>query len=106
MNDVRIDMGKRMKAQRKTLHMTQEQIAEKLGITVKHYGGVERGTAGLSLDNLIELSNILDVNLDYLIKGIDNSTEIIPNRIKEIYTCSSPEKRQYIIELLEIIDKF
>lgn len=69
MCNLRINMGKRMKEKRKSLHLTQELMAEKLNISVKHYGGVERGTAGLSLENLIEVSNILGVGLDYLIKG-------------------------------------
>ena len=45
-------MGKRMKMQRKLLHMTQEQIAEKLDVSVKQYGGGECGNAGLSIEIL------------------------------------------------------
>ncbi len=106
MEDYKVEMGERMKKQRKLLHMTQEQLAEKLNISVKHYGGVERGNAGLSLENLIEVSHILGVSLDYLVKGEENSEEIIPSRIKEIYLNCSADKRQHIIELLEVVDKF
>ena len=35
MEDYKIAMGKRMKKQRKLLHMTQEQIAEKLNVSVE-----------------------------------------------------------------------
>lgn len=106
MEDYKIRMGERMKMQRKLLNMTQEQLAERLNISVKHYGGVERGNAGLSLENLIEVSDILGINLDYLIKGDKNSEEIIPSRVKEIYLSSSPDKRQHIMELLEVVNKF
>lgn len=106
MENFRVSMGERLKKQRKLLHMTQEELAERLNISVKHYGGVERGNAGLSLENLVEVSNILGVNLDYLIKGEENTEEIIPSRIKEIYLNCPPEKRQHIIELLEVINKF
>lgn len=85
--------------------MTQEQLAEKLNISVKHYGGVERGNAGLSLENLIEVSDILGLNLDYLIKGNEYQKEIIPSRIEEIYLNSPQDKRQHIIEILEIVNK-
>lgn len=98
-------MGQRLKSQRKLLHMTQEQLAEKLNISVKHYGGVERGNAGLSLENLIEVSDILGLNLDYLIKGNEYQKEIIPSRIEEIYLNSPQDKRQHIIEILEIVNK-
>ncbi|MBR3769804.1 MAG: helix-turn-helix transcriptional regulator, partial [Lachnospiraceae bacterium] len=63
MSDYKIEMGKRLKEKRKALGLTQEQLAEKLNISIKHYGGVERGIAGLSIENLIELSNILGVSL-------------------------------------------
>lgn len=106
MRDYKIGMGERMKKQRKLLHMTQEQLAEKLNISVKHYGGVERGNAGLSIENLIEASNILGIDLNYLIKGEENPIESIPGRMKEIYLNSSPDKRQHIMELLEIVNKF
>lgn len=106
MEDYRVGMGERMKKQRKLLHMTQEQLAEKLNISVKHYGGVERGNAGLSLENLVLVSDILGIDLDYLIKGEENTKEMIPSRIKEIYLNSLPDKRQHIMELLEVVDKF
>jgi len=97
MKNYRVEMGARMKHQRKMLHMTQEELAEKLNISVKHYGGVERGNAGLSLENLVEVSNILGMNLDYMIKGEEHCKEVIPSRVKEIYLNSTPEKRQYIL---------
>ncbi len=106
MEDYKIGMGKRMKKQRKLLHMTQEQLAEELNISVKHYGGVERGNAGLSIENLIMVSDILGVDLDYLIRGEENPVENVPSRIKEIYLNSPLDKRQHIIELLEVVNKF
>lgn len=106
MNDFRIEMGKRMKEQRKSLHFTQEYMAEKLDISIKHYGEVERGIAGLSLENLIEVSEILGVSLDYLVKGTNENDDCMPSRIKEIYLNCPPDKRQYILELLEVASKF
>lgn len=106
MEDYKIGMGIRLKKQRKLLHMTQEHLAEKLNISVKHYGEVERGNAGLSIENLICVSNILGVDLNYLIKGEEQPTENIPNRMKEIYFNAPLDKRQHIMELLEIADKF
>ena len=85
--------------------MTQEQLAEKLNVSVKHYGGVERGNAGLSIENLITVSDILGIDLNYLIRG-DEPIENIPSRMKEIYLNAPPDKRQRIMELLEVADKF
>lgn len=70
MKDYKHDMGLRIKEKRKSLKLTQEEIAEMLDISVKHFSEVERGLTGLSLENLIRLSNILGVSIDYLVNGI------------------------------------
>lgn len=69
MKDYKHDMGLRIKNQRKSLKFTQEAIAEALDVSVKHFSEVERGLAGLSIENLIKLSNILGVSIDYIVKG-------------------------------------
>lgn len=63
-------MGKRLKEERKKYHFTQEKVAEMLDISVKHYSEVERGITGLSVENIIKISDILDISTDYLLKGI------------------------------------
>lgn len=69
MQDYKRDMGHRIKYQRKLLKFTQEEMAEQLGISVKHFSEVERGLTGLSIENLVKLSRILGMSLDYMIKG-------------------------------------
>ena len=105
MEDYRVAIGKRMKTKRNELHLTQEQMAEKLDISVKHYGGVERGIAGLSIENFIEVSDILGISLDYLIKGEPQNDDRMPNRIQEIFIECPKQNRQHLIQLLEIASK-
>ena len=102
MEDYKIEMGKRMKNKRKELNLTQEQMAEILDISTKHYSGVERGVAGLSIDNLIVVSDILGLNLDYLIKGEATQDTTVPGQLKELYLNCPTEKRPYMLELLHI----
>ncbi len=69
MNDYKKEMGLKIRIRRKKLLLTQEEVAEQLGISVKHFSEVERGLTGLSIENLIKLSNILGLSLDYILKG-------------------------------------
>ena len=69
MDDYKQGMGQRIKKQRNAVKLTQEKIAEELNISVKHFSEVERGIAGLSVENLIKLSDILGVSIDYMVKG-------------------------------------
>ena len=54
--------------------LTQEELAEQLGISVKHFSEVERGLTGLSIENLIQLSGLLGLSLDYMLKGEEQQT--------------------------------
>ena len=76
LENLKKDLGNRIRLQRKNMNMTQEKLAEKLDISVKHLSEVERGISGLSLENLAKISIILEKSIDYLVKGctseIDN----------------------------------
>lgn len=105
MDNFQINMGLRMKDARKKLRFTQEGMAEKLGVSVKHYSGIERGVAGISLETLVNISNILNISLDYLVKGDEMSNEYIPSRLSELYLHYPVEKRAELIKLLELIEQ-
>lgn len=102
MEDYRIKMGMRLKKKRKMLNLTQEQMAEKLNVSIKHYGGAERGRAGLSMENLIEICGILGTDLNYLILGEREEKDYIPEKLKELYFSCPEEKRPVFLELLEV----
>ncbi len=59
--DVRILLGRNVKRFRKQKGLSQEQLAEKVGISVKHLSTIESGAAFLSSDLLQALSDTLDV---------------------------------------------
>lgn len=102
MEDYKIKMSMRLKQKRKMHKLTQEQMAEKLNVSVKHYGSVERGQTGLSMENLIEVCNILGTDLNYLILGEETEKDYFPEKVKELYFSCSKEKRPLLIELMEI----
>ena len=104
MNEYRKAMGERMKTQRKLMHLTQEQMAERLDISIKHYSEAERGIIGLSVENLIKVSEILGISLDYLLKGISIDYPI-PVRIIEIYKKCPDDMKNLLLELLELAAK-
>lgn len=64
-----IDLGKRCKAARTAAKLTQESFAELLDVNSQFISDVERGRVGVSLLTLKDMSEILGVTTDYLIKG-------------------------------------
>lgn len=65
------EMGKRIRARRKELKITQEKLSEKVGVGPSHFGQIERGEDKCSLTVIVNIAIALNLNLDTLIRGID-----------------------------------
>ena len=61
--------GDRIRQLRTKHGFTQEKVAEALEIDRSFYSRVEAGMKGCSVDLFIQLSELYDVTLDYLILG-------------------------------------
>ena len=59
-------MGNRIRTARQFRRLTGEQLAEKLGISVTSLRHIENGIRRPSYQLLDEMSDILDVSMDYL----------------------------------------
>lgn len=62
-------ISKNIKFLRKRKRLTQEQLAEKIGIKRSLLGAYEEGRADPRLNNLLAVSRIFDVSVDRLISG-------------------------------------
>lgn len=97
------EIGLRLKEMRKENRMTQEQLADKLNISIKHYSEVERGVTGLSVENIIKVSNILHVSTDYILKG-EVKQEEFPNEIILFYKSCSLEQKKGVMQIFRGIE--
>lgn len=107
MNNLYQAIGKRIHQLRKTHGLTQEKLAEELDITIKHVSSVERGLSSLSLEKIIELSQILDCTLDYLILGQDNSNTLakIPTSIINILNSDNDDEIDLLLIYMNLYCK-
>ena len=64
-----VESGKRIKALRKKNGLTQEKLAEQLGIAVNTVARIEIGNRGISIDLAIEVAVRFDTTLDYIFLG-------------------------------------
>lgn len=103
-------IGKRLAEIRRSNHITQEKLAEMLGVSPKHISHIECGTSSLSLKNLMQFCQIFHCSLDYIMFGrnINDSLSRLPNQISQIlYTGSDADidrlnrYLQIYVELLE-----
>jgi transcriptional regulator with XRE-family HTH domain len=64
------EFGKRIKARRTALGLSQEAFAEKSGIARAYVGQVETGMRNVSLNNIARLAVALETDLAKLMKGL------------------------------------
>jgi len=62
-----IDVQEKIKNIRELKNLTQEYVAEKLGITQAAYSKIESGTTKISYDKLFQISNILGIEIQELL---------------------------------------
>lgn len=76
-------IGKRIKAARKAKRYTQEYVSTRANIGVKFLSQIECGKAGLSVQTLLSLCTILEVNPNYiLLSDITGQTDPISDLLR------------------------
>ena len=66
MSQLKINFGKRLQALRLEADMTQEALADEIGVTVESISNIERGIFGPKFDNLEKIAEVLDVHVKEL----------------------------------------
>lgn len=96
-----VDMGKRIRKQRQLIGLTQQELAERIGVSTSFVGHVERGTRKASLETLVALSNALGVGVDYLLAGSLQSSPDEENPSGAM----DPNRRLVIREILSTLQE-
>ena len=66
-------VGKRVKAARKAAQITQAELAEKINISTNAVAKLETNLMNISLQTLINIANVLDIDINYLLSNDDTT---------------------------------
>jgi transcriptional regulator with XRE-family HTH domain len=84
--------------------MTQEQLAEKLKKSTNFVSLIERGQSGISVNTIIDICNILDIDPNAIFNGLveynNEQDKLIINSISSL----SDDDKYIISELIEYIN--
>lgn len=78
-----ISFSKKIREARTKMGISRASLAEDLGISVNFLGDIERGLKLPSVPNLIMMTNILKVSLDYLFS--DSLNNILEEESENLY---------------------
>ena len=70
------EMGRRIMVRRKGLQMTQEELAERMGVSTQMISNLELGKKAIRPENLSRLCGILQVSSDFILSGADTRTKV------------------------------
>ena len=99
-------LGKRLKDARKKKGLTQEQLVEKMGVSIAYLSKVETGKIHINLERLSEICSILGVTEGEVLNGVSNhSTEYLQSEFYNILKDCSPKKQKLIYQITQLISK-
>ena len=99
-------LGLRIREARKKNKLTQEKLAEMVGVTDVYICEIERGNKMPSIPVLIAIVEALDISADYLLRdNISSGKPYIYNEFTERLDKLSPRQRKSALELLDVYIK-
>lgn len=104
-----MEFSERLKNLRKQAHLTQVDVAEKLGISQPAYASWERGIKKPTQENLVKIAQVLNVSIDYLVGNLEEKSDELDN-IELLFRLNSKgltdeEKEVFKKELIEFMEE-
>ena len=97
-------IGQRIKQARLAKNLTQEDLAEKIDISVAFLSRVERGNSHINLKRLNQLCRLLDISEGYVLNGSSSNAEnYLDKEFAELLKSCSPEKQRLIYDVAKVI---
>ena len=97
-------LGYRLKIAREKKKLTQEELAEKTGVTNNYISNIERNKSIPSLETVVKICNVLDITPDYLVlDSLYSSTGYLHDEISELLQQCSPKTIRLISKVIKAI---
>lgn len=99
-------IGRRIKNTRIEQNLTQEELADKINVSVAFMSRVERGSSKINLKRLTQIAEILRVSPGYLLTGSNTaSKDYLREDFREVLEKCTPEQQRLIYQISELVSK-
>ncbi len=103
-------IGQRIRKYRKARQLSQEQLAEIIGISTTHMSHIETGNTKLSLPVLVQLAKCLEVQTDDLLNDAYFGRQHATSEILQLLDSCDEKQLKIILDVLRstktALDKF
>ena len=97
------EMGQRIMTRRKSLRLTQEELAEKIDVSTQMISNLELGKKAIRPENLAEVCRVLDISADYILTGVNTNNQEI-NIIAEKLMKLSNKEFEIVSDLIDYME--
>ena len=98
------EIGKRIRKYRKAYGMSQEQLAERIGISPTHMSHIETANTKLSLPVFVAIAEALDVQTDELLHDFPNAVKTgLKQEIAEILDSCSVQDMHILTDVIKTV---
>lgn len=106
-NIVFIQMGKRIQYYRQKANLTQEKLAEKIGLSPNHLSRIEAGKHNPYFENIMLAAKELDVPIDAFLEDVeDNQINTFLCMIKNDLSAMSTNQLTMLKRFIELLKEF
>ncbi len=97
-------LGNRIREERQKLKLTQEKLAESVGISDSYIGQIERGERSLTLDTLVRIANSLGVTIDFLLQdSISAGDDLIVRQLSLLLNGRTEKQKQMALDVIKVM---
>ena len=99
-------IGKKIKARRLAMGVTQEKIANILDVNPSHISNIERGRSHPSLSSLIKIANILECSVDCFISGeytFENKQDDFDTIVMDQLSRYDSDKKNRLLKMMDLL---
>ena len=97
-------IGERIRNARKARKMTQQDLAEELGVSIAFLSRVERGSSKINLKRLTQICELLGVSEGEILTGVsNNSNKYLTDEFSTLLENCSNEKKRLIYDIAKVI---
>lgn len=98
-DELYVEIGERLRKQRKKMGLTQEEVAELLWMSTTYYGEIERGNRKLTISRVLAVYEKMSLEPTYLLTG-----ETLTDKVYyEIFRACPKEKEKVLEQVLRSI---
>ncbi len=103
-------IGNRIKERRKELNLTQLDIKSRVGISSGNISDIERGNRLPAASTLVQLAEVLECSVDYILTGVSPLSEISllsvqgesAKKLVNLFLTLSPEDQDELIMIAQM----